>query len=251
MICKNCSNRFEGNFCNNCGQSAKVRRFSFFYFVKENFFSSLDIENGLFYTIKLLFLRPGVAIREYLEGKRVSLYVPIKYLLLIGALAALVSMRFDLFLSEKPGPVLHVLPVDHLGAFLSFAEEYATVINVIAIPVFALFSWLFFFESKYNYTENLILNIYITAQQLIMLLLIFPVIALIPTWKEEVIAIYSAITLIYNLWVYFTFFKIVKFVQVAKAFFALICAYLLQFVLNYGFYLFMWNKLKGNVAIFQ
>lgn len=245
MICKNCSNTFEGKFCNNCGQSADVRRFNFPYFVKETFFSSLDIEKGLFHTIRQLFLRPGPAIRAYLEGKRVSLYVPVKYLLLIGTLATYVSIRFDLFLSEKPGPVLHILPVDHLAMFLSFAEQYTTVINIIAIPVFALFSWLFFISSKYNYTENLILNVYITAQQLLMLLIVFPVIALTPAFKGEVIAFYSTITLIYNFWVYFTFFKINKLFQVVKVLLALVCAYLLQFIINYGIYLFIGDKLKG------
>ncbi|GAA0893352.1 hypothetical protein GCM10009122_30310 [Fulvivirga kasyanovii] len=245
MICKNCSNSYEGSFCNVCGQSASVRRFNFPYFVKETFFSSLDIEKGLFYTVSQLFLRPGAAIRAYLEGKRVSLYVPVKYLLLIGALATYVSIRFDLFLSEKPGPVLHILPVDYLAMFLSFAEQYTTVINIIAIPVFALFSWLFFIGSKYNYTENLILNIYITAQQLLMLLLMFPVIAVMPALKGEVIAVYSAITLVYNFWVYFSFFEIRKLIQVVKVLLALACAYLLQFMLNYGIYLFIGDKLKG------
>ncbi|UII29996.1 DUF3667 domain-containing protein [Fulvivirga ulvae] len=245
MICKNCSNNFEGAFCNRCGQSAGIRRFDFIYFVKETLFSSLDIEKGLFYTVKKLFIEPGVAIRDYLEGKRVSLYVPVKYLLLIGAIATFISMRFDLFLSERPGPVLQMLPVEKLAAFLSFAEEYATVINIIAVPVFALFSWLFFIESRHNYTENLVLNIYITAQQLVMLLLIFPLIALMPSTKEVVIAVYSAVTLIYNVWVYFSFFKVRKAVQFLKLILVLVCAYMLQFVLNYSTYLLVGDKLKG------
>ena len=94
-------------------------------------------------------------------------------------------------------------------------------------------------------TENLILNVYITAQQLLMLLIVFPVIALTPAFKGEVIAFYSTITLIYNFWVYFTFFKINKLFQVVKVLLALVCAYLLQFIINYGIYLFIGDKLKG------
>lgn len=240
MICKNCGNTFEGNFCNICGQSANTRRFHFFYFLKETFFSSLDIENGLFYTIKVLFIKPGLAIREYLDGKRISLYVPAKFLLLIGAMATFVSMRYDLFLSHELAPVAVIA---NLGDFLAFAQEYATIINVIAIPVFALFSWLFFRGEGYNYTENLILNIYITAQQLLMLLLVFPVVMIIPSAKEDIIAVYGVLTFIYNFWAYYSFYQGGTAIRVSKIALILICAYLGQFFLNYCFYQLVGSRL--------
>lgn len=236
MVCKNCGNSFTGNFCNACGQSAAVKRFAFSYFVKETFFSSLDIEKGFFQTIKVLFKSPGKAIRQYVEGRRLSLYVPGKFLLLIGTVATFISIHFNLFLSDELDPLSARLPVSHLGDFLLFAQQYTTLINVVAIPVFAFFSWLIFLQKGFNYTENLILNIYITAQQLVMLIFIFPAVFLFPATKEEVIAIYGILTFAYNLWVYVSFFEVKGLKDSSKVVLIIVSAYLAQFVLNYSIY---------------
>jgi len=240
MKCKNCGTLFEGNFCNHCGQNAGVHRFHFSYFLRETFFSSLDIENGFFRTLKVLTLRPGKAIRAYLEGKRVSLYVPGKFLLLIGALATFIAIRYEVYLSEDVGGMYSTKSfLPQLEQFLMFAEEYTTVINVITVPVFAITTYVVFKWLKYNFTEHLILNIYITAQQLALLVLAAPIILIWPMSKEEVILVYSIITIAYNFWVYKTFFQLTGVKGVAVGLVALVLAYVSQFLINYGFYLYV------------
>ncbi len=244
MKCKNCETQFEGNFCNHCGQNAGVHRFHFSYFLKETFFSSLDIENGFFNTLKVLAIRPGKAIREYLEGKRVSLYVPGKFLLLIGAVATFIAIRYEVYLSEDVGGMYSsksFLP--NLEQFLMFAEEYTTVINVITVPVFAIVTYLVFRWLKYNFTEHLILNIYITAQQLAILVVAAPIILIWPNSKEEVILAYSIVTIAYNFWVYKAFFQLSGAKGILIVSVALILAYVSQFLINYGFYFYVISAL--------
>jgi len=246
MKCKNCEHDFEGNFCSHCGQNAGVHRFNFGYFLKETFFSSLDIENGFFYTLKALALKPGKAIREYIEGKRVSLYVPGKFLLLIGTVATFIAIRYELYLSEDVSEMYSsksFLP--RLEEFLMFAEEYTTVINVLTIPVFALSTFVFFKKHKYNFTEHLILNIYITAEQLAFLVVCSPLLLVWSEAKEETILVYSLITIAYNFWVYQSFFKLSNWKGWGKVILAIIAAYVVQFFVNYCFYIYLVPLLKA------
>lgn len=67
MICKNCNTNFKGNFCNNCGQSCNIERINAKYLLAELSLFLLQLERGIFFTIKELFLRPGHCIREYLD----------------------------------------------------------------------------------------------------------------------------------------------------------------------------------------
>lgn len=72
MICKNCKNTFEGNFCNRCGQSSKVRKINFRYVLDEVPNSIFQIDRGFLFTVKELFTRPGHSIREFIKGKIIS-----------------------------------------------------------------------------------------------------------------------------------------------------------------------------------
>ncbi len=67
-----------------------------------------------------------------------------------------------------------------LIAFFQYADRYATLINVISIPVFALFSFLLFHRSGYNYAEHLVLNAYITSRQLLLYIGRLPLTNVIP-----------------------------------------------------------------------
>lgn len=238
VTCKNCANVFTGKYCNQCGQSANVKRFSFGYFLKESFFSSLDIENGFFTTLWVLLVRPGRAIREYLEGRRVSLYVPAKFLVLFGAIATFLAVRYQLFTQGEYSASLPGLSA-YLQSFFNYAEENTTVINLISIPAFALSTFLVFRRKGYNYTEHLILNIYITAMQLVMLIVFFPLLEFAPSLHREIILCYTAITILYNAWAYIRFFEIRKPKQLLQLLLVLLLAYLGQFVLNLVLYSLM------------
>lgn len=77
-ICKNCDNTFEGNFCNNCGQSKDTHKLSMHYIWHDLQHGIFHFDNGIFYTIKNLLTKPGVSIREFIEGKEsVILTLPI------------------------------------------------------------------------------------------------------------------------------------------------------------------------------
>ena len=221
MKCKSCDFIFEGKFCSQCGQSASVKRYHFRYFLKESFFSSLDIEESMKGTAIELLRAPGRVIRDYLAGKRLLLYSPAKFLFLIGALVTILMIRYNAYavVDEGEGSVLDVLalrfPTFHawyqaaFERFWIFAEEYNTLLNVLSVPTFSLYSYLFFLYKKYNYTENVILNIYIVSIQL---LLSVPFIVTlefeaISAYKNGILTFLTFLTVGYNIWVYVSFFE--------------------------------------------
>lgn len=107
MNCKNCGAQLNGNFCSQCGQKAKIDTINLSYILSEVSDTFLQVNHGLFYTIKELFLRPGISIRDYLAGKRKSYFKPIAYVLLLSTIYALLAS----LISETTflGEVVHFL----------------------------------------------------------------------------------------------------------------------------------------------
>ena len=66
-ICKNCKTKFQGNYCNNCGQSYNTHDLDFHFIwhdIKKGLF---HYDNGIFYTAKELFTRPGTVSYTHLD----------------------------------------------------------------------------------------------------------------------------------------------------------------------------------------
>ncbi|MGB6268510.1 MAG: hypothetical protein WBF67_05810 [Olleya sp.] len=70
------------------------------------------------------------------------------------------------------------------------------------IPFFSLASYLAFFKSKYNYFEHLVLNLYITGQQM----LIYLAFSFINTRDSSLALIPIALGMSFNIWAYIQFF---------------------------------------------
>lgn len=231
--CLNCGAEVESNYCPQCGQKTSISRFTILYLLKRAFINTLDLDGPFISTLWILLTRPGHAIREYVEGRRVSLFDPGKLLILMGAISTLVVIHYN--------AVVHTTQEDiqflqNLGistkAFFEYGQKYNTLVNLIALPVFSLFTWTFF-SSKYNYAENLVLNTYISAIQLGLLVIALPIIEFNINLQNLVIGLYSAITLVYYWWVTLTFFEAKKFVHYLAIVGATICSYVGQFLVNF------------------
>lgn len=246
--CKNCEYQYEGNYCNHCGQPNDVQLFTIWYFLKETFFSSLDIEGGFFHTIKELIIRPASSIRGYLKGKRLSLYVPGKFLLIFGAIATFITIKYQVITSTTGDDLpifiqlLKNINFNTTGFFL-YAEQFTTLVNIFAVPVFSLFTWIFF-KGTYNYAENLVLNTYITAMQLFLFIFISPIIIVFPAIQSLIIGAYSIVILLYNIWIILVFFNNYNWTSFLKIGAILVCSFTGQFIFNYLIYLIIGDYIK-------
>ncbi len=244
MVCPNCETVYDGNYCPECGQKTVHGRYTLNGLASELIFSAFHLEKkGLPYTVKELTLRPGTAIKKVLEGQRLSLYPPFKYLVLVGAIIVILSLRYGFFHSEELTSVdaqtyqFSILQ-DHklfFDGFFRFAEDYATLLNLVAIPIFSLFSFLFFKEYGYNFAESLIINTFITAQQLLFLVLLIPFIEFIPGIKHILIPVYTLAMVVYNIYAYVQLYGL-KTSNIYRAVISVITSYLYQFPVNLTVY---------------
>ncbi len=216
--------------------------------VTDLFFSAFHVEKkGLFHTVRELTVRPGVAIKKVLSGQRLFLYPPFKYLVLLGATVIIFSLRYKFFHNEITELEADSLPSwlyltsqhrMYLQDFFRFAEDEATLLNIVTIPIFAFFSWAFLSGGKYNFAENLIINTFITAQQLLFLLVLVPFIEFLPSSKIVLIQVYTLTTILYNAWVYVQFFDGNKIWVPIKSILVVLLCYVYQFPVNLGIYYF-------------
>lgn len=157
-VCKNCTVQFHGNYCYNCGQPANTRDFTFAY-LWESVLHIFHVEKGLFFTIKALFTRPGYAIREYIEGKRVQYIKPLVFLFLM-------TVIYDVL--YRGGVMLHWIPkgdeeTHGLWKILDFLGQGGY--GAIAVCfIFSVFARIAFWKSDFNYIQHVIVNAFVQAQ---------------------------------------------------------------------------------------
>ena len=248
IACKNCELRYRGYYCPRCGQNARTTRFTARNFFREFLLSSLDIEKGFVASVKKLTKYPGKVIREYIQGRRASLYNSARFLVLIGTVATYISVRYDIFMVENPeeslGDTIGMLfgnqvanwYVENFIGFWEFANEYTTIINIISIPIFSLFSFLIFIRAKYNYIENFVLNVYIVCMQLLLLVIFIPFLEIFASQKEAIISVYTLITMAYNIWCYMCFYEQKSVYGFILSLITNGLAYILQFIVVHALY---------------
>jgi len=213
MICKNCENQLSGDFCNKCGQKSKVERINFKYLANEIPNSVFQLNRGFLFTVKELFIRPGHSIREFLSGKRVHHYKPIGFLLITSTIyvvsAYLMSRNTflsDMILGFKDGAEGNNGTSDF--KFLNWVSKYQIYFPLFILPIFSISTYLAFFKSKYNYFEHLVINFYITGQQMI----IYWILGFI-FFKENMLMITPVIVgAVYNFWTFNQLFQNKKFI---------------------------------------
>ena len=152
ITCKNCNAEFEGNFCNQCGQTAKVQRLDWHYFKHNVQHSVFHLDQGILYTAKQFFLNPGNAAKEFFSGKRLKYTGPIAYFALVTVLFYVVTK----FLSTE------TIQEDKVTKYIE--EYYAKVLLFIIIPLYVLLTNLFFRKNDYNFYELFAFHCYMQVQ---------------------------------------------------------------------------------------
>ena len=212
--CQNCAEIITGNFCANCGQKTSVHRYSFKQFIKHDLIHGIwNIDNGIFFTIKELFTRPGHSIREFINGKRVGYFSFVTLLVIILGISHFIGEYSQVKLSD-------LMPEDSkesMNAIESFTKKYPKFTLLLTIPFYSIFSFLWFRKSKLNLTEHFVLNSYKTVAESI-IGLIFTVITVFYINQKGLMTIYSFVvlfSLIYAFWYYKQFFSIYGYSKVS------------------------------------
>ncbi|WP_313263382.1 DUF3667 domain-containing protein [Sphingobacterium sp.] len=155
--CLHCNCTIDANFCGNCGQKAETHRYSLKHFFIHDFIHGIfHFDNGFLYTMKELFTRPGNSVREYIEGKRA------KHFNYFATVIILLTINYFFSKFTKIG-LQDVLNQESVSGLSKVIKDYSKFVTFIVIPFNALMSYLIFKKSGQNYTENLVLNIFLLA----------------------------------------------------------------------------------------
>lgn len=137
-ICKNCGNQYEGNYCSQCGQKAKIGKLTLRSVIDNWAYGLTNCDTGILFTYKELFTRPGHMLADYIRGKRVIYFQPFPMLFITAGLYQLLS---QLLTSQEK-------VVTSVTAMLTFQDRLLHLIStwlhssmafttIISLPFFA------------------------------------------------------------------------------------------------------------------
>lgn len=174
VTCKNCGHLFKGKFCNNCGQSANTHRLNY---------ASIwvDIRQGIFrfndkfsFTTKQLFYRPGNAIRDYIDGKRLNYFQPISYLIIVGSIYVLLSHYFPIHIIADSSDTEYIFSGLNYTQMNEWTLSHYNHLMLLTVPLLAFSTFIVFKKQGYNFVEHFVIGSYTTAQRLLFLIITFP-----------------------------------------------------------------------------
>lgn len=169
MNCKNCNITLSENsdYCNACGGKVIRNRLTFknlFEHISETFF---NYDNKLLRTIIDLFKKPEAVIVSYIEGVRKRYVNPISFFGVALTLSGLYVLVLNKFFPE----VMDFSAITPKGQEemqqrnMSFIQEYQSIVMMLYVPIYALIAKLTFIGlKKFNYTEMVVVFMYIQAQ---------------------------------------------------------------------------------------
>lgn len=169
MNCKNCHTELHehDDYCRNCGGRVIRNRLTFrnlFEHLSETFF---NYDNKLLRTIIDLFKKPEEVIEGYINGVRKKYVNPISMFGLALTLSGLYIIIVNRFFPEMFD--FSSITVEGQEEFqrknMQFVQEYQSLIMMLYVPIYALMARIVFFDkNQFNYTELLVVFIYIQAQ---------------------------------------------------------------------------------------
>lgn len=180
--CKNCGYTFEGKYCSHCRQEAHTERLTWREIGGQIRSASVDVDRGFLFTVREMFLRPGVTLRNYLEGKRVNYSNPFFFVLLTAGFASLVFMTFDVSL---PVQTINLERIERLNPLV--AQKYFVLVGTFFIVILSVSDWLLYRNAGFNAAELLAVNTFQAGQVLVITLIFFPLLMIQDQYLEPTV----------------------------------------------------------------
>ena len=169
MQCKNCNIQLLENddYCRSCGGRVIRNRLTFrnlFEHLSETFF---NYDNKLLRTVIDLFTKPEEVIGGYINGVRKKYVNPVSLFGLALTITGIYMIIINKFFPEMID--FSSLAIEGQEEMqrrnMQFIQEYQSIIVMLYVPIYALMARLVFFDKKrFNYTELLVVFMYIQAQ---------------------------------------------------------------------------------------
>ena len=231
-ICANCSAPLDPQFryCPQCSQKINLHRLTLHDIIHDAIHYFTHADKGILGLMKDLIVSTGKVAREYVTGKRKKYFPPLNFFLIAGTLYVLAMsianppVKYNAYEEAvKAIPKLAQAP-QHVKDYVTrlferqhkaetIITKYSNSVAMLAVPLVCLIYWLFYIKGRYNYTEHLIANLYISGFQNIFYSLIFvPIVLLLGIRQSKpntlalvVVLLYLAFQLAYASVFYYRF----------------------------------------------
>jgi hypothetical protein len=215
MDCKNCKNSLSDSdgFCSQCGSRIIGTRLTFKFFLKEFLERVLSLDNKLLKTFWHLIIKPDQVIKNYIGGVRKRYLEPFGYLLISITLSgiSILLMRESTVnaltnLNQNQSEAF----VEYFASMMNFIYDYNAFITALIIPLYALISWIVFYNKKmFNYVEHVIIYLYSTAQFSIVNTAIFSIFYFTGVaFDNTTMTVTLLVSVIYNAYILTRLFKL-------------------------------------------
>lgn len=191
MDCKNCNKLLNDSqkFCDVCGAKVIENRLTPEILIQQVNEEFISIDNKFLRTFIDLFNKPEAVIDGYIGGLRKKYINVITYyaiaLTVLGFQMFLLKEFFPEFLQSQSNAFDESFKASSNSVENPFSEfpdlfnNYQGVIFSIFMPFIAVGTWLIYFDKRrHNYTEHLVINLYITAQTIFFNFMIFMALAI-------------------------------------------------------------------------
>ena len=169
MECKNCRASLipDGDYCYSCGGKVIRNRLTLknlFEHFSETF---LNYDNKFLQTFIKLFTRPEDVIGSYINGTRKKYADVISYFAIALTITGIEWYILNTFFPNLID--MSSITVEGQEALanknMEIVQKYSSIMLMLFVPIYALMSKLVFYTlKKYNYTEHLVIFMYIIAQ---------------------------------------------------------------------------------------
>ncbi|MEE2802698.1 MAG: DUF3667 domain-containing protein [Bacteroidota bacterium] len=225
-VCKNCNHIFyeKHNYCSNCGSKWIENRITMRNVAADFGDMYLGIDTKFVRTFLDMFTKPRDVINGYIKGRRMNYVDAIRYLfisLFFTGITVFVMKHTEIeFLNTsdlidmyKRMGIPEKDAITQANAFsqsTEFTQNYMSIIVLLSIPIYALWGRITFWgKKKYNYTEQLVIQMYSYSQYAIATTPIAIAILVLAPDYYGVYTIFTLLTLfLYNVYVYQQLFKL-------------------------------------------
>ncbi len=166
--CENCGTEFADNFCPRCGQRAEVGRVGW-KSIKESIALLWGMDSrSLGYTLFQLLTRPGYLVRDYISGRRLVSFPPVKMLVIVSLFAVIFESVFHLE-NEVKTLQFDVPEIDNVVKWFNDNKSWGMLLYQM---FFILPTWVVFrFAPDYprhTLPEGFFLQVFVSVQSLIL-----------------------------------------------------------------------------------
>lgn len=164
--------------------------------VSDALMGMFNAERGFWFTIRGFARDPREAFRGYVGEDRLRYSNPLKMVIFLSALTAFVMHQLQAYQLVQLGGVVEMTPEAERAA--RFVSRNYNLLILTALPLSAFLTRVFYWRRVYNWLEHLTLNAFQVSMITLVYFVMLPAIVIWPVTN----LVYSAVALIYQVWLY-------------------------------------------------